>query len=372
MKIVADAHIPFIKDYFSKDELILRPGRLISHNDTKNADMLLVRSITCVDEALLANSKVRFVGSVTAGKDHLDTKWLDKMKISWQVAEGFNAPPVVDYILSVIAALSQQHILKIDNQSLKAAVIGAGNIGSLVVDRLKQLGFDVRVCDPIREQHEQLNPTFLYTQMQALENLDLISLHVPLTKTGDHPTFHMIDANFLKRQKPGCILINTSRGAVIDSKALLTHGSHLHWCFDVWENEPNIDHAILKQALIATPHIAGYSTQSKRRGIDMICRAAHAKKFLSSYSEKLFNPSSFHLKEADSWQEIVLSLFNPLLLTEKMRRILLGSSESEKLFDEMRHQFQERWEFEFVEILSNHLSTQDQSRLSGFGFNIRN
>ena len=105
MKIVADQHIPFIQQYFSEEELVLIPGRFIKANDVRDADMLIVRTVTRVDQALLEHSRVRFVGSVTAGADHLDLRWLKKAGIQVSLASGFNAPPVADYIVSVIAAL---------------------------------------------------------------------------------------------------------------------------------------------------------------------------------------------------------------------------------------------------------------------------
>lgn len=148
MRIIADSHIPFVKEYFgSYGELILKPGRSISPDDVKDAHILLVRSITPVNEKLLAHSKVKFVGSVTAGADHLDTEWLDQAGILWGIASGFNAPPVADYVVSVIAALQKKQMLL--NKSLTAAVIGVGNVGRLVVEKLKILNFDILLSDPI-------------------------------------------------------------------------------------------------------------------------------------------------------------------------------------------------------------------------------
>src|SRR3990167_2243014 len=127
MKIVADEHIPLVQDYFSGyGELCLQSGRAIKASDVRDADLLLVRSITPVNEALLTGSRVKFVGSVTAGYDHLDTKWLDKMGIAWCVTSGFNAPPVADYVVSVLAALKEQGLLS--DKKIKAAVIGVGNV----------------------------------------------------------------------------------------------------------------------------------------------------------------------------------------------------------------------------------------------------
>jgi erythronate-4-phosphate dehydrogenase len=171
MKIIADSHIPFIQDYFGGyGELVLKPGRSISQADVRDADILLVRSITHVNENLLAASQVKFVGSVTAGGDHLDTKWLDEAGIIWSVAKGFNSPPVADYVVSTIAALQQQG--RLVQKNLKAAVIGVGSAGRLVVDRMKSLNIDVTLCDPVRAQTES---DFVSIALDDIADMDIIS-----------------------------------------------------------------------------------------------------------------------------------------------------------------------------------------------------
>lgn len=349
MKIVADSHIPFIKEYFNLfGELILEPGRSISHKRVKDADILLVRSITHVDKQLLNGTKVKFVGSVTAGADHLDTKWLDEVGLQWSVAEGFNAPPVADYIVSVIAALQRKHILV--KEKMKVAVIGVGNIGQLVVERLRLLNFDITLCDPVRADIE---PNFNSTPLEELSDLDLITLHVPLIRHGQYPTYHFINKDFLQRQKPGCVLLNASRGSVINTSDLAQFGTHLHWCFDVWEHEPKINKSILSHALIATPHIAGYSIQSKIRGIDMIYRIACAKKIITPHTVPSITMPHQQLTfagENHHWQDIILGIFNPLIITTMMKTILLPAQKYGLLFDEMRHQFNYRHEFGYTKI----------------------
>lgn len=369
MKIVADSHIPFLTEYFGAyGELVLKSGRLISPADVHDADILLVRSITHVDQALLENTNIKFVGSVTAGADHLDTKWLDEAGIAWSVATGFNAPPVADYVVSVIAALQRKQLLQ--TKPIKAAVIGVGNVGRAVVDKLTLLNFDISLCDPVRAQKES---HFHSTPIEDLSDLDLISLHVPLTKAGEHPTYHFIDQSFLQRQKPGCILLNASRGAVIHSKDLLQYGTHLHWCFDVWEHEPKIDKTVLEQTLIATPHIAGYSIQSKIRGIDMIYRIACAKKIIEpqaiSPTEMPQQQLTFAGEQHD-WQDIVLGVFNPMVITAMMRTILLPVQEHGSFFDEMRNQFNYRYEFAYTKINDTVTSDEDRELLKKFGLTV--
>jgi erythronate-4-phosphate dehydrogenase len=351
MKIVADSHIPFVQDYFGAyGELQLKAGRAIAREDVADADMLLVRSITAVEANLLAGSRVKFVGSVTAGADHLDTAWLDKMGIAWSVAEGFNALPVADYVISVIAALQRRHLLGM--YRMKAAVVGVGKVGSLVAARLQLLGFTVLLCDPLRAEQEA---DFTSVPIETLKDLDLILLHVPLTQSGPYPTHHFIGKDFLQRQKPGCVLLNASRGAVIDSQALLAYGQHLRWCFDVWEHEPHINQKILAQAVIATPHIAGYSVQSKMRGIEMIYQRACQKKFIQSQPIKPLAMPRQELAFAGAkhhWQDIVLGVFNPLVMTTLMR--------TSSGFDELRHQFNYRHEFAFTSVKADLLGVDKE------------
>lgn len=369
MKIVADMHIPFIKEYFSPyGELILKPGRAISPADVADADMLLVRSVTHVDQKLLADSRVRFVGSVTAGADHLDTKWLDDNGIDWSVATGFNAPPVADYVVSVIAALQRKRLL--GHTPMRAAVIGVGNVGRLVVERLQHLNFEITLCDPVRAEKES---DFVSTPMQALSDMDLISLHVPLTKSGAHATHHFINQAFLQQQKTGCVLVNASRGAVIDTHALLTYGKHLRWCLDVWEHEPRIDKALLEQALLATPHIAGYSVQSKIRGIDMIYRIACEKNLITPL---LLSPIAMPHQELTfaghehHWQDLVLGVFNPIIITAMMRELLIPVADYGHCFDEMRNQFNYRHEFGYTQIAGVTVPAADEKVLETLGLKL--
>jgi erythronate-4-phosphate dehydrogenase len=371
MKIVADAYIPFIKEYFAAEgELLLKPGRTISHADVIDADLLLVRSITPVNAALLAGTSVRFVGSVTAGADHLDTEWLMQAGITFAVASGFNAPPVADYVIAVIAALQQKQMLAA--KQLKIALIGVGHVGQQVMARLAGLQIEVICSDPLRAEQEK---EFCSLALSDIKDVDCISLHVPLTKTGAYPTHHFIDHAFLERQKPGAVLVNASRGQVIHAEDLLHYGQHLRWCLDVWPKEPHVDQELLTQAVIATPHIAGYSLQSKMRGIDMIYHLACEKNLIPHRSKPTVSMQKqrLELKHERSWQEVVLSVFDPFKMTEEMRKTLMphtaANANLPQIFDELRNQFNHRYEFGFTMLVgAEKLSAYDQECLRGLGF----
>jgi erythronate-4-phosphate dehydrogenase len=268
----------------------------------------------------------------------------------------------------VVAALQRKQLLS--QQYAKAAVIGVGCVGSLVAEKLKFLGYDVILCDPLRATQEH---DFAHFPIEEISDVDLICLHVPLVKSGEHPTYHFINKDFLKRQKPGCVLLNASRGAVIDSQALILHGIHLHWCFDVWEHEPKIDKNILERAVTASPHIAGYSLQSKMRGVEMIYQIARKKNIISpSAPPSLVMPHQqlAFAGQQHHWQDIVMGIFNPLVMTALMRAVLLPAENEGKLFDDMRNQFNYRHEFAFTQVICDELLEADRKVLEGLGVRV--
>lgn len=348
MLIVADEEIPCVEHYFgSYGNIIFKTGRTLTRQDVLDADILLIRSVTKVDEALLNNTKVKFVGSTVTGTDHLDISWLNQSEIRWSAALGCNAVAVAEYVVTVIAALQMQGLLL--HKKCRAGVVGVGRTGSLVVEKLKAVGFDVVQCDPLRADQEK---TFISTPLESFSDLDLILLHTPLTKEGSYPTYHLIEKNFLQKQKKGCVLLNAGRGEVIHSADLLQYGQHLIWCLDVWENEPNINEVVLEKATIASPHIAGHSVQSKYRGIDMIYQAALQQGVIP---DKEIKSIEFPREEIvlenqnENWREMVLTVFNPLKVTVLMKKAYL-EEKKEGLFDLLRKRFKRGNEFDFVDI----------------------
>jgi erythronate-4-phosphate dehydrogenase len=369
MKIIADAHLPFVDEYFGcYGEIKKILGREMCREDLQEADMLLVRSVTTVNAALLSGSSVKFVGTMTAGADHLDTEWLNQAGILWSTAAGFNAPPVADYVVSTIAALMQRRMLP--HKKFKAAVIGVGSVGRLVVEKLRLLNIDVVVCDPLRAR---LEPDFISTPLEHIADVDLISLHIPLTTDCDDATYHMINADFLRRQKSGSVLLNVSRGAVIDSSALLSDGAHMLWCLDVFENEPEINKSILGRATLATPHIAGYSVQSKVRGMAMLYQAACHQGVITPQSTGAIAMPSQNLSYSGTrhhWQDIVLGVFNPAVMTAMMRTSIMPAEYPGVIFDELRNRFQYRHEFAFTSVPGLVVPDQEVRILAHLGFNL--
>ena len=272
VRIVADENIPLIDSFFAEFGEITRvEGRNLSSEDLAEADILLVRSVTKVNESLLANTPVKFVGTATIGTDHVDMDWLEQNRIGFASAPGCNAQAVVDYVLSAISVLVDLRAVRFED--LTVGIVGVGNVGGTLRGRLEEMGVKVLAVDPFKEPEDVGELTFLEEVLGA----DVVTCHTPLTKTGEHATRHLIGAEQLSAMKPNACLINSSRGGVVDNDALLAHlkaNDDFEAIMDVWEGEPYLDLKLMDQCLLATPHIAGYSLDGKMRGTEMIYQAA--------------------------------------------------------------------------------------------------
>jgi len=364
MKIVADKDIPHVDHFFAQEtQIIYLPGRQITNDSLKEADGLLVRSITKVDETLLKNTQVKWVGSLTSGIDHLDTTWLDANNIAWRACPGFNAPPVADYVVSCIARLINKGYF---TERKRAAVIGCGHVGALIVERLKTLDFDVITTDPLRASE----PNFEHVPLQDIHDVDLTCVHTPLTKLVEHATYHMINAEFMSKQKQNCVLLNAARGAVIDTTALLTHGKHLIFCTDVFEDEPNINIDVLQQAFIATPHIAGHTQESKYRGVKELYEWTVKNGWLPvNKVRQLLEPHIISIpKSCEMWQHIVQHVFNIEKLSADMHATLGQTNTIGATFDQIRKHYGNRHEFSNTKLMGiEHVSQDDKAILRQFG-----
>ncbi|MFW3899468.1 4-phosphoerythronate dehydrogenase PdxB [Pseudomonas bharatica] len=272
MLIVADENIPLLDAFFAGFGEIRRyPGRAIDRDCVRDADVLLVRSVTRVDRALLEGSQVRFVGTCTIGTDHLDLGYFAEAGIHWSSAPGCNARGVVDYVLGSLLTLAELDGADLSRRTY--GVVGAGQVGGRLVQVLRGLGWKVLVCDPPRQAAEGGDYVALE---RILAECDVISLHTPLTRAGEQPTWHLFDRQRLARLRPGAWLINAARGPVIDNSALrelLLEREDVLAVLDVWEEEPLVDVELADLCVIATPHIAGYSLDGKQRGTAQIYQA---------------------------------------------------------------------------------------------------
>lgn len=260
MKIVVDNAIPFIKGILEPyAEVLYLDGKAISPADVADADALIVRTRTRCDAALLEGSAVKQVVTATIGFDHIDLGYCRDHGIGVATSAGCNARGVLQWVGAALAHLSQRHGFTPSERTL--GVVGVGHVGSLVAEYAAAWGFRVVCCDPPRQQRE--GDLGFVGFGQLLREADIVTFHVPL----DASTRHMLDGNTLRLLRPGSIVINTSRGEVIDTEALCRSGHP--YALDVWENEPEISRDLLERAEISTPHIAGYSLQGKANASSM-------------------------------------------------------------------------------------------------------
>jgi erythronate-4-phosphate dehydrogenase len=274
--IIADDKIPFLKGALEPFASVkYMDGREINNSTVRDAGALLIRTRTVCNESLLHDSHVKFIGTTTIGFDHIDTDYCDAHSIRWSNAPGCNASSVQQYIASVLANLVVRHDYSLYGKTL--GIIGVGHVGKKVEILARMLGMKVLLNDPPRARTEG-NGRFIPLE-QLLKESDIISLHVPLNRRGDDKTFHLINETTLGLFKTASWLINTSRGEVVDSNALksmLLAGKLSGSALDVWEREPSVDLQLLEKVTIATPHIAGYSTDGKRNGTIQIVRSLGA------------------------------------------------------------------------------------------------
>jgi erythronate-4-phosphate dehydrogenase len=273
MKIIADENMPNAKALFAHLGVVeLVNGRTLAHEQVKDADVLLVRSVTKVTKELLEGSSVRFVGSATIGVDHIDLDYLAKSNIAFSSAPGCNAEAVADYVFSGLSHLYMTK--KFSWLGKKIGVIGYGNVGKTVYDRFSRMGCQVCVYDPFKETS---NSSANFASLNDVLSCDVISLHAPLTQSGLFPTKGMIGTKELSQLSAGAAIISAGRGGVIDEVALLERYKQLdgdiHLVLDVWDGEPSINQELVAIVDIATPHIAGYSKQGREKGTWMVYQA---------------------------------------------------------------------------------------------------
>ncbi|MCU4177006.1 4-phosphoerythronate dehydrogenase [Carboxylicivirga sp. N1Y90] len=273
MKIVADDKIPFLNGVFEdKCEIEYLPGGEIDDLVLKNADALITRTRTKCNASSLEGSKVKMIASATIGFDHIDTEWCANNGIKWTNAPGCNAESVKQYLASVFAQLVIDKGWELKGK--KIAVVGVGNVGSRVSSLAKLLGMEVYEVDPPRAETEK--STSFFKLEEIISDVDIISFHTPLTRVGEDATYHLCNSNLLSKMKSTAIVINSSRGEVVDGNALksaLVSEEIEAAVLDVWEHEPNIDKELMDKCWIVTPHIAGYSLDGKANGTMMSIRA---------------------------------------------------------------------------------------------------
>lgn len=376
MKIVADRNIVGVEAFFgSVVEVELVEGRSLHKNQLQNADALLVRSVTTVDQALLAQSPVVFVGTATAGLDHIDLEYLNSAGVGFSSAPGSNANSVVEYVISALA--NADGCLESLYCGSTMGVVGYGCVGSLLASRLTALGIDVVAYDPLIDQ----GSSELLTDFEKLLDCDVLSLHTPLTKGGAFPSFHQFNREVLKSLKKGALLLNAGRGGTVDNGALLEllqAGQELTVVLDVWEGEPDINVQLLQMCNLATPHISGYSYDGKLAATRVLFEnfCLHFGIEGEPVSLQILEEPK-NLKPASTAPEIIREVINQVYdITaddKKLRELLsVGDIKARAIgFDKLRKHYPRRREIASVSwLLDSSVTAKQKALLKALGCKV--
>ena len=375
MKIIADQNIARLDNYFSTlGEVLAVNGRTISNALLKkeNAEILLVRSVTEVNKKLLKGTGISFVGSTTAGINHIDVSFLDSEGIFFCHAPGSNATAVTEYVLSALACI----LLKQERQlsEISVGIVGAGNVGGRLLRKCQELGVCTFAYDPLLHASSEFFKE-LVDLSQVLEQ-DVITFHTPLTHTGTHPTYHLLDRKKTDLIRPGTILINTSRGEVVDNAAILDRiksRNDLITVFDVWEGEPEISGELLALVNYGSPHIAGHSTLGKVKAtqavFEHLVQYLDRESFLSSQPELQSNPEKLELTPPYTIEQCLKAAYDISVESEHFKQLQF-QPDIGKGFDSLRKNYNTRREFSEYCLPENKLSEKNAQLLKRLDFKL--
>ena len=374
MKIVCDNKIPFLRGALEPyAEVVYLPGKETTAEDVRDADALITRTRTACNASLLEGSKVRVIATATIGFDHIDTAWCEANGIIWRNAPGCNSWSVKQYVTALLVTLARNRGLSLEGMTL--GVVGVGNVGSKVAEAASILGMNVLLNDPPKEREEG-SESFVPLD-EIIRRSDIITLHVPLEKTGPDATWHLFDEARLAQMRPSQILINSSRGPVVDNKALkaaLKAGALKAACLDVWEGEPDLDPELVDLLDITTPHIAGYSADGKANGTTAAVRVVASvlglplTDWTASGVPAAPQPAEFEIDASGkSMQEV---------LTEAVLHTYDITADSDALradlgaFEKLRGDYPVRREFSYFTVRLIGGTPEMASRLTRLGFTV--
>lgn len=380
MKIIADQNIPFVKECFSSiGDVTLTGGRDVTPELVKDADVLLVRSITKVNADLLAGSSIKFVATATIGTEHVDQDYLTENGIGFASAPGSNANSVAEYIVAALLTLGKKYKFRVEGKSI--GIVGVGNVGSKVQTKCAALGMNVVLNDPPLQRQTDDDK---YRPLEELYDCDFITMHTPLTKDGPDPTYHLAGEPFFDSMKQGAFFINSSRGKVHDEAALknaMQSDKLAAVVLDVWETEPKVDSWLLQNIDLSTPHIAGYSFDGKVGGMIMIYEAccqhfglhvAHtAQDFLPEpeVEEIVITPEQLKQDEEKIIHDTVQQIYVINRDDFNMREILLQPDDQQGAwFDGLRKNYPVRREFQNTKVIVPGIDCCLVNKVAGIGF----
>lgn len=380
MKIVCATSVAMGQEAFSTlGDVVMVPERSITAAVVRDADALIIRSKVRVNRDLLDGSRVSFVGTATAGTDHLDLDYCGGRDMACVSAPGCNANSVAEYIVAALLAVARRHAFRLEGRTL--GIVGVGHVGTRVARMAGALGLRVLLNDPPRAAAEGLRD--LRPLAEVLAGSDLVTLHVPLTTGGDYATRHLVDCRFLSQLKPGCFFLNASRGEVVDEDCLLLaldQGWIGRAVLDVFECEPRLRPEVAARADLISPHIAGYSFEGRLRGTEMCYRAAC--RFFER--EATWDPAAIYgarrgritvSARGRQDEEVLHTLVRSAYDVEADDRALRGGLEADDVqrgrhFQQLRSAYPERHEFPAYDVVLEEAEPGLRERVRGLGFHL--
>lgn len=375
MRIVADRNIARAAEAFAAfGEVELVEGRTLQRAALARAEILLVRSVTRVDAALLEGTPVRWVGTATAGLDHVDRAYLARAGIGFASAPSCNARPVAEYVLACLLL----RCLELDRapSALTLGIVGHGHAGSAVAALAGRFGVRCLLNDPPRAATAPAP----YVALESALAADVVSLHVPLEEAGAHPTRNLLGARELGMMRPDALLVNAARGGVVDEAAWRAWiGAGRRAVVDCWCGEPRVDPALLACAWLATPHVAGHTIDARERATAML-----RERFAAEHGAAA--PWSAAADAAPRWLDLapgaaeapwqtaaraVLACCDPRAQTAAFRASQAGPPEERsRAFDALRTRLGRRREFARHAVASVGSGSDTGRLLSELGFSL--
>ena len=373
MKILIDENMPYAEALFSQlGEVILKPGRNLTADDLIDVDALMIRSVTKVNADLIAKAnKLKFVGTATAGMDHVDQALMKEKGIEFTAAPGCNKVGVAEYVFSVMMVLAQQNGFSIFDKTV--GIVGAGQVGSYLQQCLEGIGINVLINDPPKQREG--DPRVFTALDDLLERADIITLHTPITREGEDATHHLIGQETLDTLRSDQILINAARGPVVDNQALkqrLAEKDGFCAALDVFEFEPEVDMGLLPLLAFATPHVAGYGLEGKARGTTMIFNryCEFLGKPLNVTAQALLPTAPIpQLMLNQRWDEAMLHNLTQIIYdVRKDDALFRRQIQQPGAFDQMRKAYWDRREYGAVKLVGN--SECNLTPLAKLGFQV--
>lgn len=370
VKILVDENMPCAYELFSRTgEVRAIPGRPLPEAELKDASGLIVRSVTQVNATLLTDTLVKFVGTATAGTDHIDDLSLAAAGIGFSAAPGCNAIAVVEYVFSAMLILAERDSFELRDRTV--GIVGVGNIGGCLHKRLEAWGVKTLLCDPPRADRGDKED--FYSLEELVTKADILTFHTPLFKDGQYKSWHLANNALLMALRPNTILINACRGSVVNNAELLNvlnTRQDLSVVLDVWETEPNLSLDLLNKVDIATAHIAGYTFEGKVRGTTQVFEAWC--KFISQ-PQKIaletlmpapkFSVINLHGKlDQPTLKRLVHFVYDVRCDDALLRKVATKPGE----FDRLRKHYQNRREWSSIHIMCDDASAASTLQQIGF------